>query len=74
MAKDVAKGVTKMSMEELEAKRDELAKQRTAVREEQVAVQAEIDLRIAMQSMPDSARRVVLERMGGTVESEGGTN
>lgn len=67
----MAKTVEKMTDEELARRRDALAKQRSEVREEQVAVQAEIDLRAALAAMPGEARRVVELRLGGGVRPEG---
>ena len=56
----MAKSIEKMNDAELEERAQKLGAERTALREEQVAVQAEIDLRAALRSMPASAR-VALE-------------
>lgn len=61
----------KLSDEELEARRSELAEERTRVRLAQNEVQAEIDLRAALSSMSGPVRRIVEIRLGGTVTPEG---
>jgi hypothetical protein len=56
----------------LEQLRADLAAKRTEIREAQVAVQAEIDFRAALDAMPDASRRIVQIRLAGGVAPVGG--
>lgn len=63
--------VTKMSTEDLRAEQEQLAAERTRVRERQVAVAAELDLRSALDSMPAESARLVKLRLDGSIGPTG---
>jgi hypothetical protein len=63
--------VTEMSRQELEEERGALAKLRTAVRARQNDVEAEIDLRSALEVMSATSRRIVEVRLGGSLSAAG---
>lgn len=63
--------ISSLSDERLSALADELAAERTRIREAQVEVQAELDIRAAVNAMPANARRIVKLRLEGGVAPSG---
>ena len=61
----------RMTDEELEAKSAELAEQKRAIREEQNAVDAELETRRAIAQLSGPARRIVEARLAGKSDSAG---
>ena len=64
---------SKLSNKELATEAEALAKQRTAVRLSQNAVQTEQDVRRAIRGLPPSTGEIVRLRLAGQVGSAGAT-
>lgn len=62
------------SVGDLEAEQARLAAHRTVVREAQVAVGAELEIRAALERLSEPARRIVRVRLEGAVRPEGATS
>ena len=60
-----------MTTSELEAEQERLADEKRSVRDQQNEVQAELDLRRALESLSGPSRRIVEARMGGAIAPEG---
>jgi hypothetical protein len=62
---------TTWSVEKLMAERDRLAEQRTTIRLQQNAVDSVLQVKQAMEALPEGARRLVKIELGGSVEPQG---
>lgn len=65
------KALKNMGLEELQELHDKLALERTEIREKQVAVDAEIDIRRALSTLPPEAQKVIQVRMEGSLGADG---
>lgn len=71
MAAVSSKDVTKMSDEEIESEMTEMASLRTAVRLRQNDLQAEWNIRSAVNQLPADAQRVIKLRLNGGISPSG---
>lgn len=60
-----------MTTAELAALAESLAEEKRSIRDQQNEVQAELDLRRALETLSGPSRRIIEARMGGAIAPEG---